>query len=162
MRHPTSGFHKLGEGSAVLALEEGQDRGLLAVVARCGGFPLGSLGRFRLRGSLGLPTLLCGCLGLVGALRGVAVSAGLPPSRLWIAFQILLTANFWFANFLTGVRPGMPFQTSISRSAGHSATRLASSCWLLKLSPSPASCLVACAVMLFSLSLVYVFISLFL
>src|SRR5439155_901167 len=64
-------------------------------------------------------------------------------------------------NFLTGVRPGMPFQTSISRSAGHSATRLDSSCLLLKLSPSPASCLVACAVMLFSVSIVYVVISLF-
>ena len=43
----------------------------------------------------------------------------------------------------------MPFQTSTSRSAGHSAARLASSCWLLKLSPSPASCLLANAVMLF-------------
>jgi hypothetical protein len=44
----------------------------------------------------------------------------------------------------------MPFQTSISRSAGHSATRLASSCWVLKISPSPASCVLANALMLFS------------
>src|SRR5881628_455256 len=58
----------------------------------------------------------------------VAVSAGLPPSRLWMAFQILLTADLRSVNFLTGVRPGIPFQTSTSRSVGHSATRLASSC----------------------------------
>ena len=91
----------------------------------------------------------------------VTASAGLPPSRLWIAFQIRLTADFRSVNFLTGVRPGIPFQTSTSRSVGHSATRPASSCWLPKLSPSPASGLVACAVMLFSVSIVYVFISLF-
>jgi hypothetical protein len=36
---------------------------------------------------------------------GAAV-AGLPPPRLWIAFQIRLTASFRFVNFLTGVRPG--------------------------------------------------------
>jgi len=59
-------------------------------------------------------------------------------------------------NFFTGKRPGMPFQTSMSRLADHSATRLASSCWLLKLSPSPASCLLVCAVMVFSVSIVYV------
>ena len=39
------------------------------------------------------------------------------------------------------LRPGIPFQTSMSRAARHSATELANSCWLLKLSPSLASCL---------------------
>src|SRR5436309_9401686 len=78
-----------------------------------------------------------------------------------MAFQILVTAEFLSVTFLAGGRPGIPLQTSISRSAGHSATTLASSCWLLKLSPSPASCLLANAVMLFSVSIVYVFISLF-
>jgi hypothetical protein len=34
-------------------------------------------------------------------------------------------------------------------------------CWLLKVSPSPAACLLPCAVMLFSVSIVYVVISLF-
>src|SRR5439155_11243617 len=92
---------------------------------------------------------------------GAAVAASAPPSRLWIAFQIRLTADFRSVNFLTGVRPGIPFQTSTSRSVCHSATRLASSSWLLKPSPSPASCLVGNAVMLFSVSIVYVFISLF-
>src|SRR5437899_11721568 len=64
-------------------------------------------------------------LALFGAV--VAVSAALPPSRLWMAFQIRLTADLRSVNFLTGVRPGIPFQTSTSRSVGHSATRLASS-----------------------------------
>src|SRR5436309_14110571 len=79
-----------------------------------------------------------------------------------MAFQILVTAEFLSVTFLAGGRPGIPLQTSISRSAGHSATTLASSCWLRKLSPSPASCLVANAVMLFSVSMVYVFIFAFL
>src|SRR5213596_2250913 len=42
----------------------------------------------------------------------VAVSAALPPSRLWIAFQIRATADFRSVNFFTRVRPGIPFQTS--------------------------------------------------
>jgi hypothetical protein len=33
------------------------------------------------------------------------------------------TADFWSVNFLTGVRPGIPFQTSMSRSVGHSANQ---------------------------------------
>jgi len=88
------------------------------------------------------------------ALVGSDVSAALPPSRLWIAFQIRATADFRFVNFLTGVRPGIPFQTSISRLASQVAARSASSSWLPKASPSPASCWLPCAVMLFSLSIV--------
>src|SRR5262245_46034290 len=134
--------------------------GLSPVLA---GFPLAALAGFGLAAVLAFLLFFAAALALLAPFVAVvAVSAGLPPSRLWIAFQIRLTADFWFANFLTGVTPGMPFQTSISRSAGHSATRLPSSCWLLKLSPSPASCLLANAVMLFSASIVNVFISLFL
>src|SRR5450432_774258 len=96
------------------------------------------------------------------ALVGSDVSAALPPSGLWIAFQIRATADFRFVNFLTGVRPGIPFQTSISRLASQVAARSASSSWLAKASPSPASCSLPCAVMLFSWSIVYVFIFAFL
>src|SRR5713101_1196318 len=74
--------------------------------------------------------------------RSVAVVAWsvAPPSRLWIAFQIRLTADFRSVNFLTGARPGIPFQTSISRLAGHLAARSASSCWLANISPSKSAC----------------------
>jgi len=34
----------------------------------------------------------------------------------WIAFQIRATADFRSLNFLSDIRPGMPFQTSIRRS----------------------------------------------
>src|SRR3989441_7402677 len=136
--------------------------GLLPALAR---FPLAALAGLALAAFFAFFAFLpcfAAALALLARFGAVvAASAGLPPSRLWIAFQIRLTADFRSVNFLTGVRPGIPFQTSTSRSAGHSATRLASSCWLLKLSPSPASGLVACAVMLFSVSIVYVFISLF-
>src|SRR5436309_2441764 len=70
-------LHDLGERCATLTLEQAQDRGLLAAVARCGGlvaslggFPLGSLGRGLLR-VLRLLALLCRCLGLGGPLRGL-------------------------------------------------------------------------------------------
>src|SRR5881628_801088 len=133
--------------------------GLLPALPR---FPLDALAGFAFAAALAFLPCFAPALALLARFGAVvAASAGLPPSRLWIAFQIRLTADFRSVNFLTGVRPGIPFQTSTSRSAGHSATRLASSCWLLKLSPSPASCFVACAVMLFSVSIVYVFISLF-
>src|SRR2546430_12079776 len=125
-------------------------------------FPLPALAGFVFAVPLAFLPFLAAALALLARFGAVvAVSAGLPPSRLWITFQIRLTADFWFANFLTGVTPGMPFQISTNRSAGHSATRLASSGWVLKLSPSPASCLLVNAVMLFSASIVYVFISLF-
>src|SRR5437667_661206 len=133
--------------------------GLLPALAR---FPLAALAGFAFAAGLAFFPFFAAALAWLAPFgAAVAVSAGLPPSRLWMAFQILLTADLRSVNFLTGVRPGMPFQTSISRSAGHSATRLANSCWVLKLSPSPASCLVGNAVMLFSVSIVYVFISLF-
>src|SRR2546426_6877984 len=126
-------------------------------------FPLPALAGFAFAVGLAFLPCFAAALALLARFGAVvAASAGLPPSRLWIAFQIRLTADFRSANFLTGVRPGIPFQTSTSRSVCHSATRLASSCWLLKLSPSPASGLVACAVMLFSASIVYVFIFAFL
>jgi hypothetical protein len=60
---PAGRLHNLGERCAVLALEQAQDRGLLAAVARTrrlggvfaglGVFGLGSLGRLRLRRFLG-------------------------------------------------------------------------------------------------------------
>src|SRR6266849_6245246 len=65
--------------------------------------------------------------GLLARSVAVVASSVEPPSRLWIAFQIRLTADFRSVNFLTGVRPGIPFQTSISRLAGHLAARSASS-----------------------------------
>src|SRR5437867_38129 len=134
--------------------------GLLPALPR---FPLAALASLAFAAGLAFFPFFAAALALLAPFGAfVAVSAGLPPSRLWIAFQIRLTADFRSVNFFTGASPGMPFQTSISRSAGHSATRLANSCWLLKLSPSPASCLVANAVMLFSVSIVYVFICAFL
>ena len=86
----------------------------------------------------------------------LVASVLLSPFRLWIAYQIRLTADFRSVNFFTGVRPGMLFQTSISRPVGQFAANPASSCWLLNLSPSPASCSVPHAVMLFSLSMLNV------
>jgi hypothetical protein len=170
MRLPAGRLHDLGERRAAFALEQAQDLGLLAAVAGCGGltasfagFPLGSLGR-RLGGGLGLLASFAAAFGFLvglGAAAIGAVSAEFPPSRLWIAFQIRLTADFRFVNFLTGVRPGIPFQTSISRLAGQLATRLASSCWLANISPSKSACWLPSAVMLFSASIVYVVISLF-
>jgi len=56
----------------------------------------------------------------------------------------------------------MPFQTSISRSVGHSATRLASSVDWRRIRPRLLPACWACAVMLFSVSIVYVVILLFL
>src|SRR6266516_4131685 len=80
-----------------------------------------------------------------------------------MAFQIRRTADLRSVNFLTGVRPGMPFQTSTSRSAGHLVARSASSCWLANISPSKSACwLLPSAVMLFSASIKYVVISFFL
>src|SRR3989454_4856341 len=134
--------------------------GLLPALAR---FPLAALAGFAFAAGLAFLPCFAAALALLARFgAAVAVSAGLPPSRLWMPFQILRTADFRSVNFFTGASPGMPFRTSVSRSAGHSATKLANSCWLLKLSPSPASCLLANAVMLFSVSIVYVFISLFL
>src|SRR5205823_4355972 len=95
------------------------------------GFPLAPLAGFAFAPALAFLPFFAPVLALLvrfGAV--VAVSAALPPSRLWIAFQIRLTADFWFANFLTGVTPGMPFQISTSRSAGHSASDR----------PGPAGC----------------------
>src|SRR5256885_217364 len=79
--------------------------GLLPALA---GFALAALAGFAFAGVLAFLPFFAAALALL-ALFGavVAVSAGLPPSRLWIAFQIRLTADFWFANFLTGVTPGM-------------------------------------------------------
>src|ERR1700681_668814 len=90
--------------------------------------------------------------------RSVAVVAAsvAPPSRLWIAFQIRLTADLRSVNFLTGVRPGIPFQTSISRLAGHLAARSASSFWLANISPSKSACWLPRAVMQFSASILNV------
>src|SRR2546422_8575150 len=137
-------------------------RAAAGLVPPLAGFPLAALAGLALAAVLAFLPCFAAALALLARFGAVvAASAGLPPSRLWIAFQIRLTADFRSVNFLTGARPGIPFQTSTNRSVGHSATRLASSCWLPKLSPSPASCLVACAVMLFSVSIVYVFISLF-
>src|SRR2546425_1074276 len=134
--------------------------GLLPALA---GFPLAAFAGFAFAAVLAFLPFFTAALAFFAPFRAVvAPSAVVPPSKLWIAFQIRLTADLRSLNFLTGARPGMPFQTSISRSVGHSATRLANSCWVLKLSPSPASCLVACAVMLFSVSIVYVFIFAFL
>ena len=68
---------------------------------------------------------------------GAVVAASVaPPSRLWIAFQIRVAPDLRSVNFFTGVRPGMPFQTSSSLLAGQSATRLANSCWRLNVSAS--------------------------
>src|ERR1700730_1773330 len=72
------------------------------------------------------------------------------------------TADFRSVNFLTGVRPGIPFQTSISRLAGHLAARSASSFWLANISPSKSACWLRRAVMLFSASIVNVVILLLL
>src|SRR6266849_1269622 len=90
---------------------------------------------------------------LAGFGAAVAASAAPLPSRLWIAFQIRLTADFRSVNFLTGLRPGIPFQTSISRLAGHLAARSASSCWLANISPSKSACWLPRALMLFSASI---------
>src|SRR5205823_4355974 len=123
------------------------------------GFPLGSLGRFRLRASLGLFTLLCAGLGLVGPLwcrrgrfcRAAAVQAldrfPDPADRRLLVRELLDGCN---------ARNAVPdLHQPVRRPLG---IRPARSCWLLKLSPSPASCLLANAVMLFSASIVYVFI----
>src|SRR5450432_890444 len=121
--------------------------GLLAALP---GFPLEALAEAFAEDFAPFAFLACfaACLAFVArfgtavadGLVGSDVSAALPPSRLWIAFQIRATADFRFVNFLTGVRPGIPFQTSISRLASQVAARSASSCWLPKASPSPASC----------------------
>src|SRR5437879_1785728 len=66
------------------------------------------------------------------------------------------TADLRSVNFLTGVRPGMPFQTSISRLAGHLAARSASSFWLANISPSKSACWLPRSVMLFSASILNV------
>src|SRR6266851_3507071 len=81
--------------------------GLLAVLP---GFPLAALVGFAFAAVFACLPVFAAALALLACFGAVvAVSAGLPPSRLWIAFQIRLTAAFRFVNFLTGVRPGMPF-----------------------------------------------------
>src|SRR5260370_6334090 len=100
--------------------------------------------------------------GLLACCGAVVASSVAPPSRFWIAFQIPLTADFRSVNFLTGVRPGIPFQTSISRLAGHLVARSASSCWLPNISPSKSACWLPRALMLFSASIVNVVILLLL
>src|SRR5579862_474826 len=74
-----------------------------------------------------------------------------------------LTAVSRLVNFLTGVTPGRLFQTATSRSAGQAMVSSASSFWLEKLSngvavAAAASSGVACAVMLFSESIVNVMV----
>ena len=91
--------------------------------------------------------------GLLARSGAVVAASVAPPSRLWIAFQIRATADLRSVNFLTGVRPGMPFQTSISRLAGQVAARSASSFWLANISPSKSACWLPRAVMLFSASI---------
>jgi hypothetical protein len=65
--------------------------------------------------------------GLLAHFGAVVAASVALPSRLWIAFQMRATADLRLVDFLTGVRPGMPFQTSISRLAGQVAARSASS-----------------------------------
>src|SRR5438132_1680047 len=64
------------------------------------GFPLAPLAGAFAAGLVFLPFFAAALalLALFGAV--VAGSAGLPPSRLWIAFQIRLTADFRSVNFL--------------------------------------------------------------
>jgi hypothetical protein len=116
-------------------------------------FPLAALA-FAVFAFLGC---FAGTLALLARSGAVAAAPdALPPSSLWIAFQMRATADFRSVNFLTGVRPGMPFQTSISRLAGHLAARSANSCWLANISPSKFACRLSRAVMPFSASMLNV------
>jgi hypothetical protein len=90
----------------------------------------------------------------------LAACAATPPSRLWIAFQIRRTAVLRLVNFLTGTKPGMLFQISTRRLAGHPAVSSFSSVSLRKVSlfVDSASFLLVKAVMLLSRSILNYFI----
>src|SRR5262245_40101582 len=101
-----------------------------------------------------VPGLACFAAFVFLEVFGATVAgSAVPPSKLWIAFQIRLTVALRSLNFFTGVRPGMPFQTSTSLLAVHLAARSDSSCWLAKISPSKSDCWLSRAVMLFSASI---------
>jgi hypothetical protein len=112
---PAGCLHNLGKRCPALPLEQTQNLGLLAAV--CGGF-VAPLARFRLAALAFAVFAFLGCFAAAFALLArfgavVAASVAPPPSRLWIAFQMRAIADFRSVNFLTGMRPGMPFQTSI-------------------------------------------------
>src|SRR5947208_16216244 len=65
-------------------------------------FPLPALAGFVFAVPLAFLPFFAAALALLARFGAVvAVSAGLPPSRLWITFQIRLTADFRSVNFLT-------------------------------------------------------------
>ena len=115
---PVGSGHDVGERGAVRALEQVEDDGLLAAVARRGRRVLGS----GLLGRLGLLRRNGGRLG-----RGGWASVPGWPSRSG------LTAVLRSVNFLTGLRspkggaPAKAFQTSTNRVMGQSAESLVSS-----------------------------------
>ena len=87
--------------------------------------------------------------------------AGSP--KLWMRSQILPAATLALLKLFTGFTPARLFQMATSRSAGQAAVRSASSFWLAKVSKgvvvvAAASSGVANTLMLFSLSIVKVFI----
>src|SRR5260370_30036758 len=101
---------------------------------------------------------------LPARLAELAGLAGSGDRRLWMTFQIRLTAALREVNFLTGVTPARLFQISIERAAGHETASLPRSSWELKYSASSmrealASLIEAKAVMLFSGSMVKVVIA---
>src|ERR1022692_174563 len=98
-----------------------------------------------------------------GVPTGAAAFGATGSPNPWMRAQIRLMAVFRSLNFLTAVTPGRLFHTARSLSAGQWAARSANSCWLAKESngvavAAAASSWVANTLMLFSLSMVNVFI----
>src|ERR1017187_611529 len=98
-----------------------------------------------------------------GVPTGAAAFGATGSPSPWMRAQIRLMAVFRSLNFLTAVTPGRLFHTARSLSAGQWAARSANSCWLAKESngvavAAAASSWVANTLMLFSLSMVNVFI----
>src|ERR1022692_3490100 len=178
---PAHLFHNLGQRGSALPLQHGDHLGGLAALARRGSilrlddlFALGRVvGGGRLLGRLALGGRALGDLCATGGRLWAAFGSGVPTGAAafgatgspspWMRAQIRLMAVFRSLNFLTAVTPGRLFHTARSLSAGQWAARSANSCWLAKESnglavAAAASSWVANTLMLFSLSMVNVFI----
>src|ERR1017187_1440257 len=175
---PAHLFHNLGQRGSALPLQHGDHLGGLAALARRGSIlrldDLFALGRV-----VGAVVFLAACapplafrsaFGLAGwsafgsgVPTGAAAFGATGSPSPWMRAQIRLMAVFRSLNFLTAVTPGRLFHTARSLSAGQWAARSANSCWLAKESngvavAAAASSWVANTLMLFSLSMVNVFI----
>ena len=123
---PAHLVHDLGQRSAVLALELGNDLSGLATFARSGGvLRLGG----RALGARAAPLALRSAFGFAGSTSGWAASLS-----LWIRSQMRLAAVFALLNPFTGSTPGRLFHMATKRSAGQLAISSASSFSLAKVS----------------------------